>query len=109
MIALLIGTAVTLAALLILWTIYLAYTALLAQWASLRWEVKAAGLLVVAVGWLIDVVINWTLGLALGITPDLTLSQKCGRLKSTEDWRAPVACYLCRAWLDPFQIGGHCR
>jgi len=73
------------ALLLVLWTIYLAYTALLAQWGTLRIEVKAAGLLAVFVGYIIDIAINWTLGLALGVTPDWTLSQKCGRLKRADD------------------------
>lgn len=95
--------------LLVLWTIYLAYTALLAQWDTLNIEVKTVGLLVVFVGYVLDVFINWTIGLALGITPDWTLSQKCGRLKYGEDWRQPIACYLCKCWLDPFQVGGHCK
>jgi len=97
------------ASLLVLWTIFLAYTALLAQWGTLRVEVKAAGLLVVLIGYVIDITINWTLGLALGVTPDWTLSQKCGRLKRADDWRATVAAYLCSRWLDPFQLGGHCK
>lgn len=97
------------ALLLVLWTIYLAYTALLAQWGTLRIEVKAAGLLVVFVGYIIDIAINWTLGLALGITPDWTLSQKCGRLKYQGGWQSKVAWYLCSEWLDPFHLGGHCR
>lgn len=93
----------------ILWVFFLAYTALLAHWSELSIEVKAIGAVVVLVGLVIDIGINWTLGLALGITRDATFSQKCSRLKRGTDWRAPVACYFCRRWLDPFQIGGHCR
>lgn len=93
----------------VLWVFFLAYSALLANWHTLALEVKIAGAVVVLVGWLIDVAWNWTLGLALGITRDLTLSQKCGRLKYRGGWRATVASYLCRRWMDPFQLGGHCR
>lgn len=96
-------------ALVVLWTFFLAYSALKVHWCWLRPEVKAVGILVVLGGLLLDVVINWTLGLALGVTPDLTLSQKCGRLKQASDWRASVATYLCHNWLDPFEQGGHCR
>lgn len=92
-----------------LWVFFLAYSALLANWKALRPEVKFVGCIVIAIGFVIDLGWNWSFGLVLGVTPDLTLSQKCGRLKYGEDWRAPVACYLCRSWLDPFQQGGHCR
>ena len=92
-----------------LWVLYLAYTALWAVRHDLRPEVRAVGLLVIAVGIVADVAINWTLGLALGITKDATLSQKCSRLKKGDDWRAKVAAYVCANWLDPFEIGGHCR
>lgn len=92
-----------------LWVLFLAYSALKAKWSALRLEVKIVGVLVVAVGFLVDVVINWTAGLALGVTRDATLSQKCGRLKHVGGWRSKVAYYLCGVWLDPFEIGGHCR
>lgn len=91
-----------------LWTIFLAYTALRAHWRGLRPEVKAVGLLVVLAGWLLDVAINWTLGLALGVTKDATLSQKCGRLKRAGGWRGRCATYLCETWLDPFDQN-HCH
>lgn len=92
-----------------LWVLFLAYTALYANWNSLRPEVKVVGALVVFFGLLVDTGINWTVGLTLGVTKDWTLSQKCGRLKRSGGWRATVATYLCRTWLDPFQLGGHCR
>lgn len=93
----------------VLWVCFLAYAALRANWSRLRPEVKAVGLLVVAFGFVLDVAINWTLGLALGVTKDATLSQKCGRLKKVGGWRSRVAIYLCENWLDPFELGGHCR
>lgn len=101
--------ALILAAVPLLWVLFLAYVQLRATWDTLRAEVKAAGIVVVAAGWLLDVALNWTIGLALGITPDATLSQKCGRLKRTDGWRATVARYICANWLDPFEAGGHCR
>jgi len=93
----------------ILWVSFLAYTALKANWKALPLEVKVAGFLVVLFGWLLDVFLNWTAGWLLGVGRELTLSQRCGRLKQGNDWRATVACYLCRTWLDPFELGGHCK
>ena len=98
-------------AFLVLWVFFLAYSALLSNWKHLRIEVKLAGAVVVLVGGVVDVALNWTLGLALGVGPwkEWTLSQKCSRLKLEDGWRQAVALYLCSSWLDPFQVGGHCR
>lgn len=93
----------------LLWVLFLAYVQLRATWTTLRPEVKAAGAVVITLGWLLDVALNWTIGLVLGVTTDATLSQKCGRLKRTDGWRATVAGYICANWLDPFESGGHCR
>lgn len=87
---------------LLLWVLFLAYAGLNANWRHLRPEVKAVGVLVVLCGLVVDVMFNWTLGLLLGITPDFTLSQKCKRLGRGDDWRAPVARYICREWLNVF-------
>jgi hypothetical protein len=92
----------------VLWTCYLAYTQIKAKWATLRLEVKVVGVVVVLIGFTIDVAINWTVGLALGVTRDLTLSQKCKRLRRDDmGWRGDVAAYLCENWLNPFE-SGHC-
>lgn len=94
---------------LVLWVFFLAYIPLAKYEHLLRPEVRAVGIVVILAGVLIDISFNWTFGLLLGITPDLTLSQKCGRLKKGNDWRAAVARYLCSNWLDPFEVGGHCK
>lgn len=93
----------------VLWVFFLAYSALWINRSVLRIEVKLAGLVVIVIGALIDVGLNWTLGLLLGVTRDLMFSQKCGRLKQGDDWRARAARYICNNWLDPFMLGGHCR
>jgi len=93
----------------VLWVFFLAYTTLKANWKDLPLEVKIVGFLVVLFGWLLDVFLNWTAGWLLGVGQELTLSQRCGRLKKEDDWRSVVACYLCRTWLDPFELGGHCK
>ncbi len=92
-----------------LWVLFLAYSAIWAKRDVLRIEVKSIGFVVVLIGWVVDVAFNWTLGLMLGITKDLTFSQKCGRLKYVDGWRSSVAKYLCKNWLDPFEVGGHCK
>lgn len=94
-------------ALILLWTCFLSYTALKAQWKYLRPEVKVAGGAVVLFGFLLDVAINWTLGLVLGKTKDLTLSQKCKRIGHGTGWQSDVAHYLCQNWLNVFDID-HC-
>lgn len=89
-------------ALVALWACFLSYVAIKAQWKYLRTEVKAVGAIVVLTGFVLDVAINWTLGLALGITQDFTLSQKCKRLGRGTGWRADIAAYLCINWLNMF-------
>lgn len=102
--------ALSLSLLPVLWVFFLAYSALKPRWALLRPEVKAVGAVVVFIGLVIDITFNWTFGLLLGFTPDLTFSQKCGRLKyEVTGWRRAVAWYCCTNWLDPFENGGHCR
>ena len=92
----------------ILWTCVLAYSALKPRWKLLRWEVKLVGIFVVLVGFAIDVAINWTVGLVLGVTRDVTLSQKCKRLRREDmGWRGDVAAYLCENWLNFFDPD-HC-
>ena len=92
----------------VLWAGFLAYSALKPRWKLLRWEVKVVGGIVVLVGFVVDVAINWTAGLALGVTRDVTLSQKCKRLRREDmGWRGDVAAYLCENWLSPFDEG-HC-
>lgn len=97
-----IAAAHTIAGLLLVWACFLAYVGLRANWRSLRPEVKLAGIVVVLIGFVLDVILNWTLGLTLGITKDATLSQKCKRLRSGSNWRAKVAGYICGNWLNPF-------
>lgn len=92
---------------LVLWVFFLAYSALKLNWDYLRPEVKAVGGLVVLAGLIVDVGLNWTVGLVLGVTRDFTLSQKCRWLGQGSGWRARVAKYLCKNWLNPFDIG-HC-
>lgn len=100
-----------LAAAYVLWLLFLAVMALKHAADDKRLNRTALVLAVPAVGaaGLLDIGFNWSVGLLLGVTPDLTFSQKCGRLKQADDWRAPVARWICATLLDPFQIGGHCR
>lgn len=96
-----------LATVLLLWVLFIAYAGLRANWKWLRPEVKAIGIIVVMIGLALDVVVNWSAGLILGITRDVTFSQKCKRLGQGDDWRATVARYICREWLNVFDVG-HC-
>lgn len=92
-----------LTSLLALFALFLSYSALKAKWNQLRPEVKIVGIVLVLSGAILDVCINWTLGLVLGVTKDFTLSQKCKRLGREDDGiRGIVARYLCRNWLNPF-------
>jgi hypothetical protein len=97
-----------LAALLTLWVCFLAYAALKPRWKVLRWEVKIVGALIVVFGFIIDVLLNWTLGWVLGAPGEATLSQRCAKLRKFDlSWRGDVAEYLCANWLNPFDPG-HC-
>jgi hypothetical protein len=76
----------------VVWVFFLAYTALKANWKTLRIEVKIVGAVVVTIGWLVDILLNLL-----------------ARLKRVDNWRADVAYYFCSNWLDPFENGGHCK
>lgn len=93
----------------VVWAIYLAYASLKIHWHSLPGEVRIVGGMIVLIGWVLDILLNWTFGLALGITKHLTLSQKCSVIGKGTGVRAKIARYICRTWLDPFEQGGHCR
>lgn len=99
----------------ILWTFFLAYSALWARRKTLRPEVKAAGLVVIGIGLVIDVGFNVAASLPLMEAPqEWTFSQRMGRYKGwasqrPDHWRVRLAQYLCANWLDPFEQGGHCR
>lgn len=92
----------------VLWVFYLAYAALYASWEKLSLATKVLGSVVVFIGAVVDVTFNWTVGLLLGITRDVTFSQKISRLKKVGGWRASVSIWICANLLDPFQLGGHC-
>lgn len=94
----------------VVWVFFLAYTALKANWKTLRTEVKVVGFVVVTIGWFVDILLNLLASLLMADSPqELTFSQKCGRLKRVDNWRSDVAHYFCATWLDPFELGGHCR
>jgi hypothetical protein len=94
----------------VVWVFFLAYTALKANWKTLRIEVKIVGAVVVAIGWLVDIALNLLASILMLDAPqEWTFSQKCGRLKCVDNWRADVAYYFCANWLDPFELGGHCK
>jgi hypothetical protein len=92
-----------LAALPTLWVFFLAYSAIKPRWKSLRPEVKLVAAIVVLIGGAIDIFLNWTGGWILGIPRELTLSQRCAKLRKTDmGWRGDVAQYLCDNWTNPF-------
>jgi len=93
----------------LLWPLFIAYVQLKVKWKSLRIEQKVVAGIIVVFAWILDVLINWTWGLLLGVTWQATLSQKCGIVRHKENWQAAVAIYLCTYWLDPFESGGHCH
>lgn len=94
-------------ALVLLWTTFLAYTAIKAQWKYLRPEVKAVGALVVLFGVTLDIALNIVPGLILGFG-NWTISQKCKRIgREDTGWRGNVARYLCQNWLNMFDPD-HC-
>ena len=94
-------------AFIVLWVTFLAYAALKPRWKQLRLEVKVVGAIVVIAGFLLDIALNWTVGLIIG-WGNATLSQKCARLRKEDmGWRGDVAEYLCANWLNPFDAE-HC-
>lgn len=63
----------------------------------------------VAIGYPLDIAFNWTYGLALGVTRDVTLSGKLETIRETVPggWRRDVADFLCQRMLNPHD-NDHC-
>lgn len=106
-----------LVAVIVLWTLFLAYCAIMASRRSGKfqltpWPVRALsytllGLLVVG-----DIALNFTLGSAIFLElPNLhrpTFTQRCADHLDDQDWRGDRARWFCYGWLNPFQEH-HCR
>lgn len=94
----------------LLWVLFLAVMALQHAWARLPGLVRALAVPAVAVAIALDIAFNLLASVLFADLPrEWTFSQRMGRYKRGDDWRAAVARWCCANLLDPFEIGGHCR
>lgn len=95
----------------LLWVLFLAVMALQNKWHDLPKTVKVLAIPAVLAAVTLDVLFNLTIGtvLFLDIPRQYTLSQRVGGYKQNNDWRRPIAVWICSNMLDPFQAGGHCK
>lgn len=66
--------------------------------------------IIVGMGWVIDVIFNWTLGTAILLEPprQLTFTDRCQLHLKAPTWRGRFCREIC-SQLDLFQDGGHCE
>lgn len=96
----------------LLWMFFLAVMAL--QWAKQRGVLSPTTLILAIPGILVAVLMDIALNIVatlpfLDRPHELTFSQRMGRYLREPSWRTPIAKVICGTFLDPFQIGGHCR
>lgn len=82
-----------------------------AAWDDLAWFVKLLVAPPVLAVVCIDVWTQWTIANVLfwDWAHEVTFTQRLGRYKRGDSrWRKAVATFICRYFLDVFQVGGHC-
>lgn len=93
-----------------LWAMFLAVMALRWAWYRLTAPVKVLAFPLVLIAFAADLIFNLFATVPFFDLPrEATFSQRMGRYKYGDGWRAVVARWVCANLLDPFQIGGHCR
>lgn len=104
-----IATMIFLASAYILWVLFLAVMALSYTWRTLPKVTKVLALPAVAVAFVLDVAINlFATFIFVDLPQEWMLTQRVTRYKQTDTWRRPIALWMCRNMLDPFDVGGHC-
>ena len=95
------------------WTLYLAIVGVVNAWYARRIShmVVLLALPLLATGVVADVLLNATLGTLLfwERPHEWVLTLRCDRLMQHGTPRqANLAAFICKNFLDPFQVGGHC-
>jgi len=97
-----------------LWLLFLAVMALKTARdnGSLPKVVLPFAYIILYVGLLVDFVVNITVAtvLFLELPKEGTVTSRVSRhLKEEDGWRKKLAKFICGNFLDPFEIGGHCK
>lgn len=99
------------------WTLYLAVMNLKMERDRLKLEgkdftieQKIFGYPMLLIGLCMDVVMNFFVGtiLFLEIPKEMLLTTRCQRHMKDDTKRGKMARWICKHFLDPFEIGGHC-
>ncbi len=102
--------AIVVAWIYVLWVLFLAVMALQHAWDTLPVAVKVLAVPAVGVAMVLDVGLNLAASAVFADIPrEFTFSRRMSRYKHGDDWRTPIARWICSNLLDPFDIGGHCR
>ena len=97
---------------LVSWILYLAVMKLKEQRKNMRWFAKANAILLLAVAYPIDVLLNAMVGSLIFLEPprELVLTSRLKRHKAANfGWRAVLANWICERLLNQFDPDGrHC-
>lgn len=94
---------------LVTWLFYLAAMNLIKLKDQLHGFAKFNGYILVTIGVILDVLLNWIVGsiLFLEIPREFLLTERLQRHKKGKGWRYKLAYWLCENLLNPFDPG-HC-
>lgn len=90
------------AALYLLWVLYVFVMSVKQRWADLPMASKILGAPVALVGYALDVAINWSIAVVvfMDLPHEKTLTERLHRY--TDGWRHTVARFICQHLLNPF-------
>ena len=92
--------------------LYLAVMNFKAQRHVLHWVVKVMAVIILAVGYVLDLILTMVVGtvvfLSLPKWNEWTFTARLKRHRADGGWRGKVAAWICEEMLNPFVVGGHC-
>lgn len=93
-----------------LWIMFLCVMALRWKWETLPKFLRAIALPAILIAVILDIVFNIAVSVVfLELPKEITFSQRMGRYKYGDGIKQKIAVWVCGNFLDPFQIGGHCK
>lgn len=95
----------------VFWLAFISVMGLKERWGILSIPVKVIGAPFVLAFVVADVVLNYTLFTVIffDLPEESTFTKRLERYYWLTDWRGKSARIICQNFLDPFEIGGHCK
>jgi hypothetical protein len=94
----------------VFWLVFIVVMAAKASWNTLTLTAKIMLAPVCVLGVLLDVFFNIFIAtfLLVDFPREAMFTHRLDRYEGMTGWRQTFALWMCRTFLNPFQIGGHC-